>query len=161
MSGAPAHPVTRFMALVDQASIRRDGCWVWRGGGKGNGYGSFVLNGKSTPAHRAAFILFNDASPEGKDVCHRCDNRACVNPDHLFLGTRLENMQDCKRKGRTARGAKLGDRRGASGPAAKLSWDDVRKIRASREPSPVLAARHGVCASNIDRIRRHDTWKEA
>lgn len=160
MSGAPAHRVTRFMSLVDQSSIVRDGCWLWAGGGKGNGYGSFVLNGRTVPAHRAAFILFNGVGPGKLDVCHHCDNRACVNPDHLFLGTRLENMQDCKRKGRTARGARLGSRRGEDGSAAKLTWNDVRAIRASDAPAKQVAAQFGVTNDNINRIRRHDTWRE-
>lgn len=118
------------------------------------------MNGKSVPAHRAAFILFNGQEPGKMDVCHKCDNRACVNPDHLFLGTRLENMRDCKRKGRTARGAALGNRKGEDGPAAKLTWESVRQIRASSEPSKALARKYGVTNDNINRIRRNDTWKE-
>lgn len=160
MAGSPAHRVTRFMALVDQASIVRDGCWNWRGASKGNGYGSFVMNGKTMPAHRAAYILFNATEPGPLDVCHRCDNRACVNPDHLFLGTRLENMQDCRSKGRTAKGEKLGNRSGENSTSAKLQWHSVRQIRASREPSKILARRFGVSSDNINRIRRNDTWKE-
>lgn len=161
MSGTPAHRVTRFMALVERDSITRDGCWIWRGGTKGNGYGSFVLNGRTVPAHRAAYILFNREEPGPLDVCHQCDNRACVNPDHLFLGTRLENMRDCMRKGRTARGRRLGERRGENGTAAKLTWNEVRAIRASAAPSKELARKYGVTSDNINRIRRNDTWKEA
>ncbi|KPH66060.1 hypothetical protein ADT71_08595 [Novosphingobium sp. ST904] len=153
--------MTRFLALVDQTTITRDGCWIWCGSGKGNGYGSFNLNGKTECAHRAAYILFNHEHPGRLDVCHRCDNRACVNPDHLFLGTRLENMQDCMRKGRTARGERLNPRKGENGPAAKLNWDQVRAIRASTEPARALAARYGVSSDNINRIRRNETWKAA
>lgn len=160
MSGSPAHPVTRFLALVDPTTIGRDQCWIWRGGGKGNGYGSFVVGGKTWPAHRAAYLLFNGQHPGANDVCHRCDNRPCVNPDHLFLGTRADNMADCKAKGRTARGSALGDRRGENGPAAKLDWPTVRAIRASFAPSKELAQIYGVGSDNINRIRRHDTWKE-
>lgn len=161
MSRAPAHRVTRFMALVHQTTITRDGCWLWDGADKGNGYGSFVLNGRTVPAHRAAYILFNGDDPGDLDVCHRCDNRACVNPDHLFLGTRLENMTDCKRKGRTARGDRLGDRKGENSTSAKLTWDQVRAIRASSEPSKALAAQYGVSNDNINRIRRNEIWKAA
>lgn len=160
VSGTPAHPVTRFLALVDQASITRDGCWIWNGGQKGNGYGTFALNGHTHPAHRAAFMLFNTESPNGFDVCHRCDNRACVNPDHLFLGTRLDNMRDCKRKGRIARGRRLGDRRGENCNSAKLTWADIDVIRASNAPSKEVAAQFGVTNDNINRIRRHDTWRK-
>lgn len=161
MPGHPGHPVTRFLALVDRTSISRTSCWIWGGAGKGNGYGSFSLAGSTLPAHRAAYILFNGRDPGLMDVCHRCDNRACVNPDHLFLGTRLENMQDCMRKGRTARGERLGNRRADRGSAAKLTWDQVNAIRSSGEPAKVLAARYGVTNDNINRIRRNDTWKVA
>lgn len=160
MPGSRAHRVTRFLSLVDPSTIRREGCWRWAGGNKGNGYGSFVLNGKTTSAHRAAFILFNDEDPAGLDVCHKCDNRECVNPDHLFLGTRADNMADCKSKGRTARGPMLGDRRGENGSAAKLTWADVRAIRASEESTKALAAKYSISDDNIRRILRHDTWKE-
>ncbi len=160
MAGPHAHRVTRFMALVEPTSITRAGCWLWRGSGKGNGYGSFVMDGKTWPAHRAAYLIFNGSQPGKLDVCHRCDNRACVNPDHLFLGTRQENMDDCRRKGRTARGSRLGPRAGEHGTAAKLTWDDVRNIRASDAPSKQLAARFNITSDNINRIRRHDTWKE-
>lgn len=160
MPGSPAHPVTRFLTLVDKASITRDGCWIWTGANKGNGYGSFNVGGQNMPAHRASFLLFSGKDIGGKDVCHRCDNRACVNPDHLFLGTRAENMADCKAKGRTARGDMLPDRRGQNGSASKLTWTDVRQIRGSTAPSKVLAAKFGVGPDNINRIRRNDTWRE-
>lgn len=157
---AADHPVSRFMALVDPSTIKKDRCWLWIGGNKGNGYGSFNLAGKTVPAHRAAFILFCDGDPTGLDVCHRCDNRACVNPSHLFLGTRLENMRDCLAKGRTARGDRLNPRHGEYSSSAKLDWQRVRAIRASSEPSKQLARTYGVSADSINRIRRNDTWKE-
>lgn len=160
MAGVIAHPVSRFISLIAPSSFTPQGCWLWNGATKGNGYGSFQWGGSNWPAHRASYALFVGPVQKGMDVCHRCDNRACVNPDHLFIGTRAENMADCRAKGRTARGARLGDRRGENGPAAKLNWSAVREIRASGEPSKILAARHGVGPDNINRIRRNDTWKE-
>lgn len=81
-------------------------CWLWLGSGKGNGYGNFNLNGEFRTAHSAAYELMVGPIPDGMEVCHSCDNRFCINPDHLFVGTRGDNMQDMKHKGRGAGGAR-------------------------------------------------------
>ena len=73
-------------------------CWIV--GGKPNNYHGTSLNGRNMGAHRAAWILFHGAIPKGLSVCHECDRPGCVRPDHLFLGTHQENMDDRRRKGR-------------------------------------------------------------
>lgn len=136
-------------------------CWEWTGFIQSNGYGKTMYNQKSMYAHRLAYLAFKGAIPLNNDVCHVCDNRKCVNPDHLFTGTRKQNMQDAVRKDRQAKGAKLSILHcGEKSTLAKLTWDQVRDIRASPESAKALAAIYHVHSSNIHYIRRNITWRE-
>lgn len=95
--------VDRFMLKVEP--VPECGCWIWMGATNGNSrkfpYGQMHDGERTRPAHRISHELFNGPIHDGKFVCHRCDVTLCVNPAHLFVGTRSDNMLDASKKGRT------------------------------------------------------------
>ena len=70
------------------------GCWIWFGAQRGVGYGAIKINGRVIDAHRAAYEIYKGPVPKGALILHTCDNRACVNPDHLVIGDHSQNQRD-------------------------------------------------------------------
>ena len=151
-------PVDRFWSRVDRSGE----CWLWTRGSTGNGYGMFSeAKHKLVLAHRYSWELANGSIPEGMFVCHTCDTPRCVRPEHLFLGTNAENMQDASRKGRLV--GKRKPRRGEESLSAKLTAADVAEIRARLsvgESQSALGRRYGVTQSAIWLIKTGKNWRE-
>ena len=132
------------------------GCWLWQGATNGR-YGricAFGNHGSPAGAHRVAWLLVHGPIPPGLFVCHRCDKPLCVNPDHLFLGTQIENMADCGAKGRHVKG-ELHAR-------AKVTAAQVIEIRQRHNEGTkqnALAREFGVCTTLISRVVRRLKWR--
>lgn len=131
-----------------------DSCWNWNGG-KSRGYGRFWMNGKLVMAHRVMYQISTGKNPGVLLVCHRCDNPSCVNPNHLFLGSPKDNMDDRRLKNRHA----YGERQGLS----KLSSSSVRRIREEFKEGKItklkLASNYRVHISTICHIIMKKTWR--
>lgn len=149
--GAGHH--TSFAARFGLRVKKTEGCWEWIGPTY-RGYGRLWHNGKTIRAHRASWLIHRGDIPSGMFVCHRCDNPKCVKPDHLFLGTHQDNMNDKVQKGRCARLDRSGEKSGS----AKLTAADVRCIRQRLRPQRELATEYGVDPSTISDIQRRKTW---
>ena len=142
----------RFWEKVDKKEP--DDCWIWQGCGDGR-YGGIKSKGRMLKAHRVSWELANGPIPEGMCVLHHCDNPACVNPAHLFLGTHTDNMRDKEEKGR---GVHL---RGKANGYAKLSERDVREIRAMLAKGilqQTIANKYCISKSEINNINRGEVW---
>lgn len=131
-------------------------CHVWLAAKNYLNYGLFHQGKKMVPAHRFAWRLAFGSIPVGQSVLHKCDNAQCVNPNHLFLGTQLDNMRDMVDKGRVLTGEE--------NPSAVLTWTKVRAIRQLRETEKLSARKlgrlFGVCTSTITWIISGQHWKE-
>lgn len=133
------------------------GCWLWTAASLRGGYGVFWYQKHQHNAHRVSWILSNGDIPGDLFVLHRCDNRACVNPQHLFLGTQKENIHDMIRKNRRHSTA------GENAPMRKLVWSEVHTIRhlyfAERRSQQEIAEHFSISRQNITRICSRQQWK--
>lgn len=130
-----------------------DACWLWTGYRNHDGYGRVYVDGRQYSTHRIVWEMTHGPIPVGRAVLHHCDTPPCCNPAHLFLGTQVDNQQDCIAKGRRP------DRKGSKHPLAKLCEADVAIILASNERGIDLAHRFGVSASTICQVRHGVTWR--
>lgn len=129
-----------------------DACWPWQRAAFRTGYGRFNVARTSVVASRAMYMLIHGAIPAEMEVCHSCDNRICVNPKHLWLGTSRDNAQDCIAKGRKVLAF------GESNGLAKLSPEAADSIRQSKTPHRVLARELGIDEARVRQIRKGDGW---
>jgi len=140
----------RFWEKVDKV-FDTNGCWTWKAGKFKDGYGKFRMNGRFLRSHRVAWILKYGSIPEGKQVLHHCDNRACVHDDHLFLGSHQDNMCDRDSKNRQPHN------RGHS----KLLENQVIQIKElliSGKTQISIAKTFGISQSQISNIRQQKQW---
>lgn len=131
------------------------GCWLWTGSTQNGGYGATFQNGRLRRAPRVAYALAHGPVPAGMFVCHHCDTPACINPDHLFLGSPKDNTADMYAKGRAT------SRPGESSPVALLTDAQVialRQAAALGERTHSLATRFGIARRTVSGILKGDRW---
>ena len=142
----------RLMSFVD----RGPGCWGWNGYVDRQGYGRLMIPGGPTRAHRLSYKFHCGEIPQGKYVLHRCDNRQCTNPEHLYVGDHAQNMVDKKERGRCYTG---GPPKGEEHKLSKFTNADIALIRASALSNQALAQKYDASHSTIGMIKRRETWR--
>ena len=144
----------RHLALMLVDVEKTESCWNWTGRLNQYGYGLTGIKGGSTLAHRSLWELLRESIPDGMCLLHSCDNRKCVNPAHLHVGTQAENMAEASARKR------FPSRKGELNIRAKLTLDQVNEIRADRSMSNVsLGKKYGVSDVQIGNIKRGMSWE--
>lgn len=135
-----------------------DGCWYWTGIVDHKGYGMIRFDGPKgfwKKAHRVSYEAYKGQIPEGLLVCHSCDNRRCINPDHLWLGTNKDNINDRDRKGRGA------DHSGENNSQAKITREQVEIIKSlsGKKTQSEIGAMFGIAQCSVSAIVRDKRWQ--
>jgi hypothetical protein len=137
--------INRFFSRI--AKMESTGCWEWTGTTNNSGYGLMGASGDIVSAHRFSWMHHFGDIAEGLQVCHKCDNPKCVNPEHLFLGTNEDNQMDCVTKGRKPK---------------KITLDDaveIKRLLAEGITQPKIAKRIGVSDAIVRNIKYGKAWK--
>ena len=156
----PSIPLTkeRFMERVEFEL--NTGCWLWSGAPGSGGYGTAVHNGKNAKAHRVAWFLFRGWMPPPEiKACHKCDTPACVNPDHLFLGTQADNVADMIAKGRLRTARRCGTKNPMASLSEKQVWEIRHLLMMGKWSQAEIARSYGVSPMTISRISNCETWQ--
>ncbi len=159
MTSFKLDPVAYFWSHVRKAD--GDGCWLWTKSTSRYGYGQQMwTDGKNWIAHRLAWTLTHGEIPKGLCLCHRCDNPACVRPDHMFIGTQADNLADMRAKGRGFN-FPISMQRGEGNGRSRLTEADVRDIRrrhAAGESLRSIGKAYNYAYTNISAICRRKSW---
>src|ERR1017187_469479 len=145
--------------LLRRIQVTASGCWEWTGFRDKDGYGRINVNGKETVASRAMWTVCKGQMPPGQQVYHSCDNPPCINPNHLFLGTALDNALDSMNKGRK-KGINLGEANNTTAPTTELVLQ-IRSEYTRGVPQTEIANNLAVHKVTVHNIVRRKTWKHA
>ena len=140
MARPKSEPIARFLAKVKKVE---SGCHEWQAAFNRGGYGKFQNDGKTIAAHRFAYKAFV-GDPGRKHVCHKCDNRKCVNPEHMFLGTCADNVADMDAK----------NRRGSNSKTTVEMANQIREMLENRYSQQFIAGKMGVSQALVSRVSR-------
>lgn len=162
-----ALPAELIKKSLDRAGYKVDdnGCHIWGGVVSTHGYGVISVKSLRFHAHRASMVAQHGPVPPEMVVCHKCDVRNCINPDHLFVGTQSDNMKDASRKGRITAFMHPGSMvRGEAHKMARLTDAEAEEIRNSDLEPRFLMAKYSVAYSTVYRVKRglmHKPYSQA